>query len=236
MKKNLMFVFVCLLTVSVIGDIINIAVSQEVSLMDNGAENSNFNTSNLVWVGNNSLRNDAQGMFGFDMSPLTSLLGAGETLTINNMSMFAYPDYVDEDGIVDIALGNSDVWNGSVVTWNTSNSDHGAIIDSINITTAQADSYVSWDISSVAVSEFITDNYLTFYLSIPDLGVDNWKVFKGNDTEDAYLTIDYTINTPGPTCINPPAYDFDGDCIVGLTDFAMFTGGWLDCGLDFGCP
>lgn len=32
-------------------------------------------------------------------------------------------------------------------------------------------------------------------------------------------------------CLNKPAYDFDGDCIVTLDDFALFAEQWLVCGL-----
>ncbi|MBI9016780.1 MAG: hypothetical protein JEZ07_05905 [Phycisphaerae bacterium] len=35
----------------------------------------------------------------------------------------------------------------------------------------------------------------------------------------------------GSVCVNPPVYDFDGDCVVSLTDFAIFAAGWLDCNL-----
>ena len=34
-----------------------------------------------------------------------------------------------------------------------------------------------------------------------------------------------------PICVNRPKYDSNGDCIVGLVDFADFASQWLDCGL-----
>jgi len=35
-----------------------------------------------------------------------------------------------------------------------------------------------------------------------------------------------------PVCTNRPTMDFDGDCIVGLSDFAAFASQWLSCGLE----
>ncbi|MEN6306438.1 MAG: right-handed parallel beta-helix repeat-containing protein [Anaerohalosphaeraceae bacterium] len=35
-----------------------------------------------------------------------------------------------------------------------------------------------------------------------------------------------------PLCITRPAMDFDGDCVVGLSDFAAFAAEWLACGLE----
>jgi hypothetical protein len=32
-------------------------------------------------------------------------------------------------------------------------------------------------------------------------------------------------------CYAPPALDFNGDCVVGLEDFALFAAHWLNCGL-----
>ena len=34
----------------------------------------------------------------------------------------------------------------------------------------------------------------------------------------------------GSYCRNRPAYDFDGDCLVSLSDFVYLAGYWLDCG------
>jgi hypothetical protein len=38
--------------------------------------------------------------------------------------------------------------------------------------------------------------------------------------------------TVSAECVNPPLYDFSGDCKVNFVDLAMFLTGWLDCGLE----
>ncbi len=35
-----------------------------------------------------------------------------------------------------------------------------------------------------------------------------------------------------PICLNPPAMDFNDDCIVNMSDLAAFVADWLACGLD----
>jgi hypothetical protein len=32
------------------------------------------------------------------------------------------------------------------------------------------------------------------------------------------------------TCVENPAFDFNGDCTIGLDDIVMFMTEWLDCG------
>lgn len=59
-----------------------------------------------------------------------------------------------------------------------------------------------------------------------DLRVYNYAM---TAAEAAQLYVDFV---PGVTiCPEEPAYDFDGDCQVGLTDLTEFVAGWLECGL-----
>lgn len=42
--------------------------------------------------------------------------------------------------------------------------------------------------------------------------------------------------TGGNACVNPPAMDLNGDCKINLTDLALLSSEWLDCGLYPNCP
>jgi hypothetical protein len=46
----------------------------------------------------------------------------------------------------------------------------------------------------------------------------------------------YYFGSGESVCLDPPLYDFDGDCIINLTDLAMLASHWLDCGLYPVCP
>ncbi len=69
------------------------------------------------------------------------------------------------------------------------------------------------------------------YSCNPD-GSDFQEVISGLAGEPWTLLI-----VPGPDCIHPPTSDLDGDCKVNLTDLAILTLEWLDCGLspDYEC-
>ena len=38
----------------------------------------------------------------------------------------------------------------------------------------------------------------------------------------------YTDAVGGSVCVEPPAYDFDGDCRVTVADLSVIAGLWLD--------
>ena len=155
--------------------------------------------SNWLYVGDNTGDRDYQSMFGFDMSPLTSVKGPNENLNISSLSFHAYNNYNEGTGAVDISLGNTDLWDAPLVTWNSSHSDHGSTIDSRVVSDINLMSYISWDITSIPQSQFLTDNYITLYLSIPNPGVgNNWhdfepKISGGNN--EAYLKIEYQVSS-----------------------------------------
>ncbi len=48
----------------------------------------------------------------------------------------------------------------------------------------------------------------------------------------------YFFGSGESVCLDRPLYDFDGDCIVNLSDLATFVAKWLDCGLypESECP
>lgn len=55
--------------------------------------------------------------------------------------------------------------------------------------------------------------------------IDDFKIF------DQALTQEQVIQMSGAwVCVNKPADDLDGDCIVDINDFAIFAAQWLDCG------
>lgn len=45
------------------------------------------------------------------------------------------------------------------------------------------------------------------------------------------LAADYWVVTGHGACLSHPTYDFNGDCLVNLNDFAAFAADWLNCGL-----
>ncbi|MBL8400603.1 DNRLRE domain-containing protein [Accumulibacter sp.] len=198
------------LIVSSMGAVIDIRVSQDVSLASaRPNENSNNPGHEFLWVGDNLGDRDYQGMFGFDMSSLTSLLGVGDTLVVDGMTFNSYNNYslyfdrsnhfveVDSTGPVQVALANSDVWNANTVTWNSHHGAHGVALSSVIVGPADVGRYVAWDVTTVGVSEFLTDNYLSFYLFIPNAGSgDNWHDFENEEysgTNESFLRVSYQI-------------------------------------------
>jgi len=200
MKKINCLLALLFVTGSVNATLLDISVDQDISL---ASDSPDINQNNLghqfLWVGDNTGDRDYQGMFGFDMSSLTSSLGAGDSLLINSITFNAYNNFNDGSGLVDIALGNTDLWDANLVTWNTSANDHGSLVSSTNVSSADLNSYVSWDVSTINTSEFLLDDYLTFYLSIPNVGDgNNWHDFESEEwigTNETYLSIDYSIIT-----------------------------------------
>jgi len=184
---------------SAYADTITIAVDQDTCLYS-FSSNTNQNSIGWVAVGWRSDTFLSEGMFGFDVSALTGLVGAGEILTTNSITFSAYHNYNQYSNNVQISLGNTDAWTDTVVTWNTSSGDYGATIDTQPVSSSTLFSYVTWDVSAVDVSELL-DDYLTFYLH-PSAN-NSWNDFEkeeSSDTHEAYLTIQYSI-VPEPTSL-----------------------------------
>lgn len=98
---------------------------------------------------------------------------------------------------MNIGLGNNDNWDEFSVTYNSHGSDHGGALDSQIVSSSTVNSYVSWDVSTVGANEFMQDNYLTFFMFIPNPGTgDNWHNFEPEEhdsSHEVFLNIDYTI-------------------------------------------
>lgn len=156
----------------------------------------NANGSNYVWVGNNSSRTDAKGMFGFDMSALT---GLGPSATVNSISFSAYHNYYGSNPAqtpVDIALGTDDGWTDSTATYNGYGTSHGGSLNQQITTRNTLNSFITWNLGVVAASEYLSDTYLTLYLLVTGAGT-NWNDFEpleNGGSNNAYLTIDYTVS------------------------------------------
>ncbi len=197
----------------------DITVAYDVSLStDNKSTNQNNPGHQYLFVGANRPGRDFQGMFGFDVSQLTSTLVAGDTLIINSISFNSYMNWNDGDGDVDIALGNIDNWDVDVVTWNSSHDDHGATLDTIYLDDSRLNSYVTWDVTSIGAGALTDNDFVTFYLSIPNPGISgNWHNFENEEwsgTNESFLSIDFDIvSAPVP---EPATVALLGIGIVGL--------------------
>jgi hypothetical protein len=154
-----------------------------------------------IYIGDHSSIQPYEGMFGFDLSSLTSMLGAGDVLQINQLRFNAYNNYnyLANTGIVNISLGNTDTWIDSNVTWNNSAGNYGAVIDFASVGASTLGSWVSWDLSSIDVAEFLTDDYLTLYLHVPlpvtVINFHNFESIEAVGDNTAYLSLDYTVIT-----------------------------------------
>ncbi|AQT68060.1 Laminin G domain protein [Anaerohalosphaera lusitana] len=59
--------------------------------------------------------------------------------------------------------------------------------------------------------------------------LDELKVYNYSMTAEQIAEVYYQY-TGIATCVNPPAMDLTGDCVVDIADMAEFAGSWLDCG------
>lgn len=185
------------MSASAYADTIQITVDQDVTLTNTSPDENWGGAAYWLWTGDNGGDRDYQNMFGFDMSSLTNTLNQGEQLIINSFSFNAYNSYGTDTGPINIGIGNNDGWDEYQVTYNTSGGDHGGTIASEEVSAATVSSYVSWDVSSTGVSEFIADDYLTFYMFIPNVGDgNNWHNFEPMEhfnSHEAFLNIDYSV-------------------------------------------
>jgi len=146
--------------------LMDIAVTQDTNLLEL-IPNANTGTSILIPVHESTFSAHREAILGIDMTPLTSLVMPGDTLVINSMTLNVFVDTVGTGGDVDVALANSDLTNELTATWANSNGQHGATLDTLSITPADASSFAQFDVSSVALSEFTSDDFLTFFLFSP---------------------------------------------------------------------
>jgi hypothetical protein len=67
--------------------------------------------------------------------------------------------------------------------------------------------------------------------------IDDVRIYNYGLSPEEMAQLYYDV-TGIATCLNAPAYDLDGDCLVTLSDFAKIAGEWLACGLSpaAGCP
>ncbi|MBN1125162.1 MAG: hypothetical protein JXA82_09145 [Sedimentisphaerales bacterium] len=61
--------------------------------------------------------------------------------------------------------------------------------------------------------------------------IDEVRIYNYALTDDEIVTR-YLADAETPLCRYKPEYDFTGDCIVNMEDFAAFAAQWLQCGLD----
>jgi hypothetical protein len=186
------------MSASAYADTIQISVDQDVTLKNTQPDTNWGGAPFWLWTGDNDGDRDYQNLFGFDMSSLTNSLNQGEQLVINSMSFNAYHSWGEDNGAVNIGIGNNDSWDEYQVTYNTSGNDHGGTIASQQLSGVTLNSYISWDVSSTSASEFTSDSYITFHMFIPNPGDgNNWHNFepmeRPNSSNAAFLNIDYSV-------------------------------------------
>ena len=204
-EKKLLFglvAFVCVLASygTAGAALINIQVAYDVSLSPHQPDWNINNTGHpYLWVGDADFhRDNYETMFGFDMTGLTGLSDADDTLTINSITFNAWNNANIYDGFVDIGLGNTDNQDPDAVTWNTGFGDHGGALDSVYQSDDNLNSQVSWDVSTINSDAVTDDDFLTFYLFTSPLNQFNWHDYEAEewtDNHEAFLTVDYTINS-----------------------------------------
>ncbi len=139
--------------------------------------NLSFNDQNnpYLWVGNNGYWN-YETMLKFSVSGINS----GDIITSINLELYNNSNI--NDGPVKVALGNSDNWKSDEPTWNNAAGNHGIALDSKMIGSGYntLNTFVSWDVSAINPSEYLSDGLLTFYL-YTDQEPYNFHDFENND-------------------------------------------------------
>jgi hypothetical protein len=174
------------------------------SSVDSARPDVNFNNPSYIFTGDPGSSFNLTGLFGFDMSSLTSLVGPGETLNINSMTFSAYNVYNVQTGPLHIAVGGNDNWSESTVTFNSLGGvTNGPVLDTKNVGDANLSQFVSWNVSAVSTSEFLVDNLLTLDLFIDPQLSGNFHDFSPHDSLNGpSLFIDYTLTaTPLPAAL-----------------------------------
>lgn len=129
-------------------------------------------------------------------------------------------------------------WHHVAATWQ-SGEQLRMYVNGVQVSSATAgapETFAAWELSSVigAIRTAADRSVLgTFFGgAIDDLRVYNYAL-------DKYTVADlYHTPTGLSACIEPYAsqYDFNGNCVVDLSDFAAMAAQWLDCGLYPECP
>jgi PEP-CTERM motif len=141
--------------------------------------NDGFNGDNgqYSYVGDNGPARDYQTVYQFDMSSVIPLLGTVNSMTFRAFHNFIYDAFVPNT--VSIALGNSDT--APTPSNNFALLDaHGSELSAAALTSGDLNSYISWDVTAVPTSQFLSNNLLTFYLYLqgaPIPGHNVWNDF-----------------------------------------------------------
>jgi len=182
---------------------ITLPVSYDVSLSSDGYKaDTNYGavTHPYLLVGNNEDNQnkdprDYETMFGFHVPPL---VGVGEELILNSASINAYVNFVQYEGPVRIAEGNTDDWDPFQVTWNNSHDNFGAELDSVYLGSDSLGTWTSWDISGAGAGTF-ADGFFTAYMYVNPVDGLSWHDFENLECgcgNYAHLVLDYDV-VPG---------------------------------------
>ena len=156
-------------------------------------------------------------------------------LRVNDGSVYLWlrSDTGSSGGLLDLqTAGDSDLadgqWHHVAIVWAEGNAV--AYIDGV---------VVPWDKDDVSGSPMLADWQYPMLIGARnnrgdiqrnfDGELDDLKMYNYRLTEQE--VIDETLAGPENwVCENPPLFDFSGNCIVDLADFAIFAERWLECG------
>lgn len=184
--------------------LIRILADQDASIHSAVPDQNSDTPGAYLWVGHHDPPNDIyESMIGFDTSVIADLSNASQSFQLTRMTLNVFGLHLHSPGIVRTALGNTDTWDASTVTWNTSAGDHGPILDWAlhgHFGRGTLPAYVPWDVSQIGLDPLVDNDYVTFYLFVdPVSGAGaNFHAFEaenggllGGATSPAFLEIEY---------------------------------------------
>lgn len=179
------------------------------------------------------------GLTGFGLS-LTGGAASNARIHVRGQSLAGQPMDVGaaEGRPSAVSTMNDGQWHHVAATWQ-SGDQLLVYVDGVQVSSATAGSpetFALWERSSI-IGAIRTAADRTVLGSFYGGALDDLQVY--NYALDKYAVADlYHAATGREVCIEPYAsgFDYDGNCVVDLGDFAALAALWLDCGLYPACP
>ncbi|MGE4285027.1 MAG: LamG-like jellyroll fold domain-containing protein [Phycisphaerae bacterium] len=119
-------------------------------------------------------------------------------------------------------------WHYCVATRDSFTGDCAVYVDGVQEATATNPTVALTVPETLSIGDILSGGNI-FDGQIDDIKVSNYPL---TEMEIAQIYSDATGESVCVTSNRPEAlYDKNGDCVVGLADFAVFATGWLDCGI-----